>query len=399
VAGALPPRTGWRRERQRTRKKEHTTMTRPIGSDQTADLLEPIEARMAQLERLVRGQQDVIAQQQERIEQLEGRPAVESAHTDTPSGPLGASSRRTLLKLGGAAAAAGVAAAAVSALEMAHPSTAQAQSLVDNPGNFSSSVPSTPAVMAAGTAGAMGVSATSDISQAVLGQSTGGAGVEGDSTNNNGVVGRSSTVAGVAGNSTSNYGGSFQGGLAPLFLKPASALGGGPPSSGTHQRGELYVDALGALWFCTTSGTNGTWVLLSGGPPPPPPHGLLNYLAAPVRILAAINGATGSLVNRPALGPLEVFALTVAGLSGSGIPASALGLIANVTVLGPSQGGNLSLFPAGAPIPTTASMTFGQGMYLANGVNVAIGTSGQVNLQNQSGGTTPLVLDAVAYVS
>jgi hypothetical protein len=36
---------------------------------------------------------------------------------------------------------------------------------------------------------------------------------------------------------------------------------------------------------------------------------------------------------------------------------------------------------------------------LANGVNVAIGTGGQIMIQNQSSGTTPLVLDAVAYVS
>ena len=59
-------------------------------------------------------------------------------------------------------------------------------------------------------------------------------------------------------------------------------------------------------------------------------------------------------------------------------------------VLGPAANGNLSLFPAGAPVPTTASVTFVAGNFLANWVNVAI--------QNQST-NTPLVLDAVAYVS
>jgi hypothetical protein len=70
-----------------------------------------------------------------------------------------------------------------------------------------------------------------------------------------------------------------------------------------------------------------------------------------------------------------------------------------VAVLGPTSAGNLSLYPGGSSGPSVASMTFGQpGLYLANGVNVAIGSSGQINIQNQSGGTTPLVLDAVAFV-
>jgi hypothetical protein len=89
----------------------------------------------------------------------------------------------------------------------------------------------------------------------------------------------------------------------------------------------------------------------------------------------------------------------VAGLGGSGIPASALGLLCNVTVLNPTANGNLSLFPAGAPVPTTASLTFLAGAFLANHVNSAVGTAGAVSIQNQSSGTTPLVLDAVAFVS
>ncbi len=75
----------------------------------------------------------------------------------------------------------------------------------------------------------------------------------------------------------------------------------------------------------------------------------------------------------------------------------------NVTVLGPDGNGNLSLFPAGAAVPTTASLTFLAGAFLANHVSSALGSGGgnqgKVNIQNQSGASTPLVLDAVAYVS
>jgi hypothetical protein len=120
-----------------------------------------------------------------------------------------------------------------------------------------------------------------------------------------------------------------------------------------------------------------------------------------VRLLDARSGANSGLINRPALAGNEVYTLSVAGLGG--IPSSAQGLICNVTVLGPGGNGNLSLFPADHNPPLTASMTFLAGAFLANHVSTALssgnGTFGRVAIQNQSGGNTPMVLDAVAYVS
>jgi hypothetical protein len=129
--------------------------------------------------------------------------------------------------------------------------------------------------------------------------------------------------------------------------------------------------------------------------------GAITYLSTPIRLLDARDSGGGSgLVNRGALAGNEVYTFAIAGLGGSGIPSNAQGLIGNCTVLGPSDVGNLSLFPAGGSVPTVASMTFGTpGLFLANGINVAFGTGGGINIQNQSNGTTPLVLDAVAYVS
>jgi hypothetical protein len=51
-------------------------------------------------------------------------------------------------------------------------------------------------------------------------------------------------------------GGAFEGTTAPLYLVPASAVG--RPTSGTHAMGQFYVDAHGALYFCTASGSPGT---------------------------------------------------------------------------------------------------------------------------------------------
>jgi hypothetical protein len=85
-------------------------------------------------------------------------------------------------------------------------------------------------------------------------------GVSGTASNI-GVKGFSELSIGVAGNSTSGYGGTFGGGRAPLKLWPSNTQG--PPTSGNHSMGELYVDNQGVLYFCVADGTRlhpaGTW--------------------------------------------------------------------------------------------------------------------------------------------
>jgi hypothetical protein len=96
--------------------------------------------------------------------------------------------------------------------------------------------------------------------QGVGGRSIGGPGVLGingneqDGSLSDGVKGISFGLqcSGVSGtNSREGYGGSFDGGLAPLRLVPSRSNIPGPPTSGTHQMGELYVDNRGFLFFCT----------------------------------------------------------------------------------------------------------------------------------------------------
>jgi hypothetical protein len=65
--------------------------------------------------------------------------------------------------------------------------------------------------------------------------------------------------AGVNAQSAHGVGVAAQGGLAPLFLVPASGAAG-PPASGTHSKGEVFVDSAGAHWLCTGAGTPGTRV-------------------------------------------------------------------------------------------------------------------------------------------
>jgi hypothetical protein len=73
-----------------------------------------------------------------------------------------------------------------------------------------------------------------------------------------GVFGFSQVGNGVAGNSGAGYGGIFVGGRAPLRLVPATT-GTGAPTTGSHQRGEFFVDSNGGLFYCQADGTPGTW--------------------------------------------------------------------------------------------------------------------------------------------
>jgi hypothetical protein len=80
-----------------------------------------------------------------------------------------------------------------------------------------------------------------------------------DAPQETGVSGRNDAENGdaVSGFSPKGYGGHFIGGRAPLRLDPANAIG--PPTSGSHQSGEFFVDRNGDLFYCKQGGTPGAW--------------------------------------------------------------------------------------------------------------------------------------------
>ncbi len=63
-----------------------------------------------------------------------------------------------------------------------------------------------------------------------------------------GVMGESGSGTGVMGRSNTGVGGVFTSNFAQIRLKPATTLG--PPKTGSHERGEFFVDAKGALYYC-----------------------------------------------------------------------------------------------------------------------------------------------------
>jgi hypothetical protein len=422
-----------------------------------------LEARLATLEHLLASQDARIAQQELQIAQQDARMALQDAElaalrasqvmdattpallsADAPAAPATTTrrgrtgtgpraSRRALLQLGGAAAAAGVAATAAlvageggkiahaaddGSLLIGNANLGTAQTSLAITGSSSADpfflvdASSATVIGAAaikgisnavdgtgvsGSGGITGVSGISSNGTGVYGQGNMAPGVFGQSNTAAGVYGSSSSGIGVLGLSDSGVGGHFYGARGALNLGQYGTPGA--PTANQHYKGDIYLDLFATVWVCIGDGVPGTWVRVATVPNGAV-GGATTYLSTPVRLLDARTSPGTALVTRGPLAGNETYAFTVAGLGGSGIPSAAQGLIANVTVLGPSGIGNLSLFPAPGPGPSVASMTFGSpGLFLANGVNVAIGTGGQIMIQNQSSGTTPLVLDAVAFVS
>jgi hypothetical protein len=124
------------------------------------------------------------------------------------------------------------------------------------------------------------------------GSSGGGAGVvgfggpgaiggdfSGDPSNVNAAAG----AHGVRGSGNAlGVGGVFGGGRAPLSLGKGGAAG--PPATGAHVSGDVWVDSNSVIWMCTVSGTPGTFTPLQ-------PGGINNAL------YTAVSTAQKTLVN------------------------------------------------------------------------------------------------------
>lgn len=72
--------------------------------------------------------------------------------------------------------------------------------------------------------------------------------------------------------------------------------------------------------------------------------------------------------------------LQIAGVGG--VPADAVAVALNVTVIGPTAPGYLTVWPAGSPVPTASNVNFLAGQTVANMVTTGLGPTGGVSIYN-----------------
>jgi hypothetical protein len=81
-----------------------------------------------------------------------------------------------------------------------------------------------------------------------------------------------------------------------------------------------------------------------------------------------------------------------------GVPANATAITGNLTVVGQTRAGYVSITPTATATPTTSTINFPLGDVRANGVTGPLSAGGSVGLvYKTSGGLTHLILDLTGY--
>jgi hypothetical protein len=125
----------------------------------------------------------------------------------------------------------------------------------------------------------------------------------------------------------------------------------------------------------------------------------------PARLIDTRNGTgtTGSGLgpNQP-LQPGQTYTF---GPFTGGLPADAIGIVGNLTAVGYTGAGYITIFPAGVAAPATSSVNFAppfQGSGWANACTVGFGTganAGKISIRLSNNGiTSHVILDVTAYL-
>lgn len=160
----------------------------------------------------------------------------------------------------------------------------------------------------------------------------------------------------------------------------------------SHSRGELRTGS-GDLWFCTTSGTPGTWRKLAGPNAAGALHVVAPRRAYDSRFLDGIVSAGGSRLVSVAEG-IDV----ETGLStGALVPAGATSVFMNLTVVNTVRRGFLSAAPGSAVTATASSINWSaSGQVLANGTMSTLDDERQLRVF-AGGGDTDFIVDVTGY--
>ncbi|MHB8262437.1 MAG: hypothetical protein ACYDGY_01625 [Acidimicrobiales bacterium] len=114
----------------------------------------------------------------------------------------------------------------------------------------------------------------------------------------------------------------------------------------------------------------------------------------------AISSVSGQCANSgapldPATSSTDPMTVQVIGIAG--IPLTATAVVANVTVVGVTGSGYLTVWAAGATRPSTSNINWGSGQAVPNMVISDLNTSGQISLYASS--EANVIVDVVGWYS
>jgi hypothetical protein len=109
------------------------------------------------------------------------------------------------------------------------------------------------------------------------------------------------------------------------------------------------------------------------------------HLFHPITPARALDTRDGTGGHPGKLGPGAELNLLVAGQTG--LPGSVTGVVANVTVTGPTSGSFLTVFPANVPKPVASNLNFVANQTAPNLVSAMVAPDGRVKIHNHAGST------------
>jgi hypothetical protein len=128
------------------------------------------------------------------------------------------------------------------------------------------------------------------------------------------------------------------------------------------------------------------------------PTGAAFSAIQPARLLETRVGPEFTTVDAQSVGIGRLLggATTAVKVAGrGGVPNDAISVALNVTAIGPSQPGFVTVFPCGEPIPTASTLNFAAGDIVPNAAIVKVGAGGSVCVFSNV--DTDLVLDVDGY--
>jgi len=133
--------------------------------------------------------------------------------------------------------------------------------------------------------------------------------------------------------------------------------------------------------------------LSSFAPPPPPPAGAVRLLTAS-RVLDTRSG-----LGAPAGAVGPGASVAVAAAAAPGVPAGVAAVLLDVTTIGATSPGGVSVGADATPPPPVPALTFAAKRTTTTAVLAPVGADGAVALTNDSTGSVQMVADLVGYLT
>jgi hypothetical protein len=109
-------------------------------------------------------------------------------------------------------------------------------------------------------------------------------------------------------------------------------------------------------------------------------------------------GIASNQCNLAGQGPITANATRNVLVTGGAVPSNATAIVVNLTAIAPTRGTFVTLFPTGGSKPNTSNVNPPAGKVVANLVEVAIGSGGEISVYNNLG-TINVALDVEGFVA